>query len=231
MTWRGALDWLGGGGALLAAAGAVWAAIAATRLVKGTQRQVELTQQEVFGADRPVVIPTTLLDLLQGSEGGYVDLDAQGVLLELKNVGRGVALNIRAVLFGPIPSGPPAHLARRQSAWLIPPMASGQERAVELHAGGTGMGGDASVDREGGLSLHAPGTPSRENVLLGSSYVIAARLTVTYHDIYGRKHASICDFDVQARWHHRAYRDGIHLDLEDLEDAVGAARKAALTRR
>ncbi|MGZ6375557.1 MAG: hypothetical protein ACXWPI_12660 [Ktedonobacterales bacterium] len=45
---------------------------------------------------------------------------------------------------------------------------------------------------------------------------ILARYTITYHDIFGRRHAAIYDYDSQHRWRSVAFLTNIPQDLEEL---------------
>ena len=64
--------------------------------------------------------------------------------------------------------------------------------------------------------------------MVGAAYVYVARLTMTYHDVFGRKHATIADLDSLQRWHLAEPLEGSAVDLEDLERASSTARVAAI---
>ena len=64
--------------------------------------------------------------------------------------------------------------------------------------------------------------------MFGSAYIYLGRLTLTYQDIFGRKHACIADFDTLERWHIHPHLEDIATDLEDLEQAIADARLAAI---
>ncbi len=53
-------------------------------------------------------------------------------------------------------------------------------------------------------------------------YYCVARLTTTYHDIFGIKHVSIFDYirisKKEQRWMHVVTKNGIKYDLEELDD-------------
>jgi hypothetical protein len=215
------MDWLADIGSVVAACGAVGAAAAATILVRITQKQNDLAQREFFSGFRPIVIPTWPLDLAQGTNAQkYVDLTTTQTV-RIKNIGPGVALNLSLVLFGPPPDPPSGLLPNRVMAWLEPPLASGEERPLSLPVGQSNFNGDVYVANDPNLALFAPPHPSKQDFMIGSADMFVARMTITYHDVFERKHSSTYDFDVLGRWFSRGYQEDIPQDLWDLEGLRG----------
>jgi hypothetical protein len=222
------MDWIADVGSAVAACGAVGAACAAIILVRMTQKQNQLAQREFFSGFRPIVIPTWPLELKQATNAPkYVDLSTTQVL-KIKNIGPGVALNLSLVLFGP-PLVPTSNLLpNRVVAWLEPPLSSGEERSVEMPAGQSNFNGDVYVADDTSLTLFAPPLPSTRDVMVGSADMFVARLTITYHDVFERKHSSTYDFDALGRWFSRGYQEDIPQDLWDLEGVEGHKRLTAV---
>jgi hypothetical protein len=227
------MDWVADVGSMIAAGAAFWAAVAATALVRKSQRQVEtaqrqndLAQLEYFASNRPLVIPSGSLGRGLNADGtSFVDLNRPQPV-EISNIGSGVALNLSLVLFGS-PSKPASGmLPNRVIAWLEPPLPAGSLRVVQLTPGASSFNGDVCIGNDSTMSLFGPPTPSYDEIALGAVIQILARLTMTYHDIFGRKHSSTYDCDVLGRWISRGYKEDIPQDLGDFEASVGTERLA-----
>lgn len=232
------MDWLmvvTAVGSAVAAVAAGWAAFQATRLVSKTQEQVatsqhqvDVSQRELFAGQRPVLVPTRSVASVGADGLPYVDLDGvtePSVVAGIKNIGPGPCFALRLVLFGRSPTTPGAVLPSRRYAWDLPAIAGGEELGPTLAVGGTVMNGDVCINSEPLLTLFAPPMPTRDQNTFGGTYVMLGRLTMTYSDIYDRKHAAVWDLDTQQHWHLIAYRDDIPKDLDDLQrDALAAMR-------
>jgi len=221
------MDWVADIGSIVAACGAVGAAWQATRLVKKSQAQNDLAQRELFASNRPIVIPTWKFSPQLNADGTkWIDLTGDQVI-RIQNIGPGVALNLSIVMFGPPPASPSGLLPNRVISWLEPPLRSGEERTITLKPGSSNFNGDVRIDNDPQLSLFAPPTPSARDLMLGAADHFLARLTMTYHDVLGRRHSGTYDADVLSRWLSRSYREGIATDLWDIESDLGASRVEA----
>lgn len=189
---------------------------AAKRQAEQSERQVEETRQQRFDQHRPVVHPSGSLPLTNNSSVDWSQLDFE---LLLRNVGTGVALTLCGVLFPPEPEAPPSTLPPRYTMWRESPLLPGTDgRSGKLATGGTIMNGDATID---GHRLFAPRKPTYQEMTKCGKYNVLARLTLTYEDIFKRKHAAIYDFIDIHGWQCVALLPGI---LEDLEDVDREAR-------
>ena len=81
------------------------------------------------------------------------------------------------------------------------------------------MAGEATI---GGYTLYAPLVPSAAERWQKGSPIAVARLTITYHDIFGHKHATIFDYMAWRQWRYVAFLRNIREDLEDRHvEAIG----------
>lgn len=228
--------------ALCAAAAASFAAWFTYQIMRSGQkqvdaalRQVEVSQQEVGAtldaqqnAQLPVLMPAYQLVMvghaskgptgavIQSTQAGY-DHNQPYVRVQVRNVGPGLALNIRGIVFGPRPDYETARVTSRGHAQTFPtPLTTSAEFTHEWEAGGAIVNGDTKI---GSYTLYAPTRPSADEKLRGVAEMVA-RLTLTYADIYGRKHAAIYDLTEALRWVEVAYIPNIPQDLGDLERAA-----------
>ena len=226
---------VGGGGALVAAGAAVFAARFTYRIMQAGQDQVKISQRQ-FGqsveaaqdAHLPVLMPieplVSLGRRIPDERGGYGQEKEIGynrekafVHVAIKNVGAGIALNIWGVVFEPEPeqeilkqTGP--HHSHRYELPLEP----GKESTLDWTGGGLPTSGDTEIGTTKRYKLYAPRKPTFVQQQRGMADMIA-RLTLTYSDIFGRKHAAIYDLTTQMQWEHVAYLRDIADDLGDLE--------------
>lgn len=214
--------------ASVATGAAVWLAFVGQRQVKMGQQQLAVSQEQVrqslealYDNRRPILVPTSPLPLLENGNRKHFDFQQASCPLTVRNVGSGIALNVRAVIHPPKPDGSPSYLTSRQTLWLGIPVDAGESVETETRVGMTVVSGDATIEGESTPStLYAPPEPSmREMMLLDTAYIVG-RLTMTYHDVYGRKHASVFDFTDLGLWECvRVVRD-IPKDIEDLDHEV-----------
>lgn len=242
------MEWVTAVGSAVAAVAALVAAWQATRLVRKTQdqveaslsqvevahkqvevsqRQVELAQRELFANQRPLLVPVGSIAQM-GAEGLYLDLHSATVAMvtALRNVGSGTALSTRLTVFGNEPKDPPRSVPPRRVAFFAQPIAAGETSVgISLTVGGSMMNGDVCINDEPSLTLFAPRRPTLNEVQFSTVYIALGRLTVTYSDVYARKHAAVWDLDNQQNWHFVASREDIPADLDDLNNvAVKAYR-------
>jgi hypothetical protein len=188
----------------LAAVGA--AAIGALRLIKVTGQQVQQTLEARYDQYRPLLVPDgKSFELIIGQsndlEGrGYVFVELSGCQygIYLHNIGSGPALGVWGVIYRPPPvSGdrPNHHFFKYGT-----PILAGQTEESASAEGTVILSGDVTIDKEGKHTLYAPPLPSLGEVLTGSAPTTLARLTITYKDIFNRKHASIFDFGLDKEW-------------------------------
>lgn len=120
-------------------------------------------------------------------------------------MGDGVAFNIHSFLYGA--KGDPGN---RYTSWNNGPIqGKGQLPIIYTH-GATALFEQTKVD--GTHTLHDD----------SESHYRIARLTTTYHDLFGRRHVSIFDYirssPTEHQWKHVATKDEIDADLEELDN-------------
>ncbi len=195
---------------------------------------------------RPVLIivssPKTIA-VQQGNEC-YLDWNQQSPVIEVCNVGNGPALNIRSVIYGPeaeafavTGSSPMSdgfvwqylsdekqqeEREKRWYHWVSDVVRQGEQRELQYALAGNFSPVkfvDAnkfieSKNDERKYTFNAPKQPL-VSPNSGEPWSIC-RVTITYQDIFHRKHASIYDLAFQQRWQAVALIDDIVSDLDDL---------------
>lgn len=206
--------------------------------VEAALQQVEVSQQEVRAAREaqqdgqlPILMPSEpLLSAGYGSDDGYghyvqptqpgYDHNQPFVRVQIRNAGPGLALNIRGIVFGPRPEFENARVIDHCHSHTYPvPLPAGATSSLDWKRGGSLVSGDTRI---GTHTLYAPTTPSASDKLRGIAELVG-RLTLTYSDIYGRKHATIYDLTADFRWVAVDYIPNIAQDLGELaRDALKA---------
>jgi hypothetical protein len=98
------------------------------------------------------------------------------------------------------------------------PIAAGEREEVTLKIGGSMfMRGNAHI---GDYSFSAPKQPTPAELETQGALWRVARLTTTYHDISGRKYASIFDYVYNRGWYKVDIIRDIDHDLDDLDGYV-----------
>ncbi len=202
------------------------------------QHNKQLAVEERQHQSRPIVVPVG--EISHYTSDGYVDWDAQYQLtaqelqarihqarqqnpnadpnsinipatepgtqrLKLQNMGEGVAFNVHCILYGAL------HTPEFQYvSWNNGPIQGKSDIQVVSTHGPTVLDEHTKVD-----GTHILYDPFDQNYRI-------ARLTITYHDIFDRKHVSIYDYlrisTTEHRWMHVATNSGIEYDLEELDD-------------
>jgi hypothetical protein len=232
-------------GAAVAAGAGVWTAVIYKRLlqvsqdqvrigqeqVRVSQDQVRIGQEQIYAQHRPILIPSGDLPVIELGMG--IDWSKREWPISLQNVGTGVALHIKGVLLGAKPTRP-ATLNERYALWDQPPILPGAQSQKEMQQGMTAVPGDRKI---GGYTLFAS-DPPRDHMQAMSMPWVLARLTLTYHDVYGRKHATIFEYTQSHGWNGgmNTFLVNIDWDLEELNtralvSAQGPGRPRRLRRR
>lgn len=230
--------------AVVAAIAAVFAAWFTRKIMQSGTRQVEISQDQFVQAVKaqkdehlPVLMPASPLysanigDVaLPGRQGGTpgYDRNKDRVSVAIENAGQGLALNIQGAIYPPEPEPQDAsiamtgHVHKRRFGL---PLRAG-ERIPETEGEGiewldyapilppTTVIGDAEQHTQ--YSLWAPRKPT---VVEGAHGAVEmrARLTLTYADIFGRKHAAIYDLTKVNEWVNVTYLNSIPADVSELE--------------
>jgi hypothetical protein len=195
----------------------------AQRQAEEAKNQVAETQRQRFDQHRPVVHPVGSLPL---NEHDRLEWGPAAYDLQLQNVGTGVALIVCGVLFAPEGLFPPNLLSTRYTVWRESAILPGEPpRTVKLLIGKTKMEGDTTI---GGYRLFAPRLPTQEERMMGGHYTVVARLTLTYQDVFMRKHAAVYDYIDLYGWQCVALMSDVPQDLEDMSQEVDAEFEAAV---
>jgi hypothetical protein len=173
-------------------------------------------------AQRPFLFPTTPLALQSGSDGDYFDFEQRDpnqeealkdeFCLKLKNVGAGLALNIRAIIAEPREKTPQMLGLHPPGDTMAPGVSTSRapflrsvildtalppgEDVREPHRGGPFViGWDTLLNDDPRNTLTAPPSSTPEH-----PYPIVARLTIFQDDIFGHTYANQFDFNDRGRW-------------------------------
>ena len=134
----------------------------------------------------------------------------------LRNIGVGPAFNIYGILFGPpLITTPPTPPRERYVVWNYPALSPGQEGDKITLQQFTHLSSDTTI---AGYPLYVPD----DNDHIG----IIARFTLTYHDVFSRKHASIYDYHAQYGWRSRGHFPNIDQDIYELDRQTPGTRQA-----
>lgn len=194
------------------------AVITALVAIKDNRKQAQTTQ---LHSSRPLLVPNGD-PKFQQDHANWLDWNTTEQKLTIQNVGTGVALNIASVIYG-CESYVVDGLANRRSereksihwtCWLGVPIAAGETKEA-LYKVGNGIFYEKNM-HIGEHSFNAP--PEPQAVPHQNQPFITARVTITYLDIFRRKHASIFNY-VQhtGGWQLLEFLEDIPEDLHELE--------------
>ena len=180
--------------------------------IKIGQAQVKTTQEQTFNQMRPVLLPPPIDvnadGLVKKNQDGriLVQWDQQLVIDGLQNIGTGPAFNIYGIFFGPPLQGTPP-FQQRYVIWnygFLPPGAPGSKITLSR---GSSIKSETTIK---GHVLYVPDDAEHTARLV--------RLTLTYHDIFGRKFASIYDYHLVLGWIYVGHFEDIEQDLHELDE-------------
>lgn len=152
--------------------------------------------------------------------------EKQEFTLSIRNVGAGVATNIRGVILPPkkdLKYIPPQFSVRIPS-----PLPINQSTNAVFIVGGTML---AERDMISGCPVCVPQDRAPESSMPDSADLrdrCIARLTLTYTDIFGIKHASVFDITTSGIWIGVAYLQHITKDIGDINIEKGRNHGRAL---
>ncbi len=187
------------------AAGTIVLALVTQFGIQASQSQARESQ---YASARPILVPTEIISLEKLWEESFRDI-------EIKNVGTGVALNVAGVLLPPPmqTAGVPPQLSTRSTR----PIAANEPTKLRFDHGGTIFTGEDCI---AGIYLGVPVSIAPEEGLpspLRRKYRAEARLTLSYSDLFHRKHAVVYDFDTTGHWVAVAILEDIPEDLNDMD--------------
>ena len=182
------------------------------------QEQVRVSQEQQFNQFRPVLYPVGSLGNIIDTSGGkpHIKWGYQNQVIDgLQNIGVGPAFNIYGILFGPplLNSQPPRE---RYIVWNYPALTPGVAGDKITLQQGSNITSDTTIK---GYTLYVPDDAEHVGVI--------ARFTITYHDVFGRKHASIYDYHSQIGWRNRGHFSNIDFDIRELDQQTPGTQQTA----
>jgi len=210
--------WLGpdpnrvGATATVAVAGGTLALALATLVLAGVafnqmKEERKRAQETQRASLRPLLIPVNPLGLVPNPDNDAVaefwsgSGRLSGHEVEIENVGSGVATNVCGVILPPIEPTPDTD--KVFSMRLPRPIANGQPLHGHFEIGAILIFPGNHIEN---ISLFAPKNPF---------YLL--RLTLTYWDVLGLKHASVFDLNRNLVWEQVAILNEISQDLRDID--------------
>ena len=169
-----------------------------------SQEALAVAREQIEQSKQPILIPLSTLPLT--AVIGELDFTHSELLLELMNVGTGVALNIWGVLVAPKNISRTPYSFSNQAHLL-------QGQSDKFVFGTSVFHSFTENDKIGEHDLW----PSSELTQVGTGKALryAARLTLTYIDVFGNKHATIYDY-THANEQKIVTHACIQHDLEDM---------------
>jgi len=219
------------------AAVAVWAVRVALRQGKN---EAERSLQARYDEARPVLIIRSgpqSIPVHQGSDW-YLDWSASPPVITVYNAGNGPAFNITSVIYGPeaiaasdsngtwrywIGAKAEEEREKRWHHWTVDVISQGEEKDLPYTLASSfspkvfsqAKKWIESRDHKQKYAFNAPKQPLESPNVSKERWCIC-RVTITYHDIFHRKHASIYDLIFRQGWQVVALLDDISNDLDDL---------------
>ncbi len=169
-------------------------------------------QQERYIEHLPLLIPEGA-PKFQSVKSLFLNKTTNEQRISIHNVGPGVALNVASVLFSESYNtvSDDAITYIHWTCWLGVPVAAGLVMKAD-HKLNRGLNDDVNNMRIGSYTLNAP--EPNPNFSLPNTL---ARITITYLDIFRRKHASIFDYVETDGWQLVEFLEDITDDLHDLQ--------------
>ena len=164
----------------------------------------EQIRRAEYASLRPLLVPDTSFDNEQLHDNEIVQ-----IFFDVRNVGSGVATNVWGVIL-PLPESETITTNQWCARPDNPLAANDPSRLV--FSKGTIFGQNDRID---GVSL-VPQKILSPNSPLVRDDRYAARLTLTYSDVFGLKHAAFFDLTTNNKWVCFAVRNEISKDLSDL---------------
>jgi len=187
--------------------------------VKVAQEQTRVSQEQQFNQFCPVLHPVgdlgPLVNIVNGKT--FIQWGNQNQVIEgLRNIGVGPAFNIYGILFGPpLITTPPKPPTDRYVVWNYPALSPDQAGAKITLEQFTNISSETTIR---GYPLYVPGDVEH--------IAIIARFTLTYHDVFNRKHASIYDYHAQYGWICKGHFPNIEHDIRELDRQTPMTQQA-----
>jgi hypothetical protein len=171
--------------------------------------------ETLYALNRPILAPRAPLPL----HNNDLNWDSQHCTIRIKNVGTGVAINIWGILLPP--KKPESVELPRQYCLRAHVPISQEDNDIDSYflLEEKKYYCDEVIEKRNGTSKQyslCPPSPDQPSDAIDGKYAYVARLTLTYTDVFGRKHASIYDHTDRHRWKFVAHLDDIRDGLEDI---------------
>ncbi len=203
--------------------------------VTATQAQVKVSQDQIqqalevqYDSQRPLIVPDGVLPIVQATDSlpvghqdqhPWLDLGPSECSVILTNVGTGIALNVWGIIMGPESAYIGNDYPQRYTLNVTSVLHCGPREVVKAPKAGPTVWGKAMI---GDYQLYAPQAPPVADRLNKGASVVVARLTLTYHDVFGHKHATIFNYMAWGQWRYVAFLRNITEDIEDRHvEAIG----------
>lgn len=183
------------------------------------QEQVRVSQEQQFNQFRPILQPVGSLENIIDRSAGkpHIKWGYQNQVIDgLRNIGVGPAFNIYGILFGPpLITTPPKPPTDRYVVWNYPALTPGEAGDKITLEQSTNISSETTIN---GYPLYIPDDVDHKGII--------ARFTLTYHDVFNRKHASIYDYHSQSGWRIRGHFPNIEHDIRELDRQTPMAQQA-----
>lgn len=195
-------------------------------------RMVAETVESRFASQRPALLPVLALSsspLKMGTALTYMqirevpDFNVGECEVALSNFGVGPALDVCGILMD---AQPTPGTWRRFTTWKQETFHAGESRIVTLRIGCSVAGGTAKLAE---FTLGPPPKPADSEIMAGRAPNRTARLTLTYGDVFGRKHATIVDYTQTGVWVDPVFVANIDEDLDDIDAAARSQSVSSVT--
>jgi len=178
--------------------------------LKAAHEQINVTQAQTFNQIRPILLPPASIDNIFNKGSGAPLLQYglgpdKAIIDGLQNIGTGPAFNIYGILFGPpFQNTPPRERYIIWNYGFLPTGILGKEITLSQ---GSSLPSETTVS---GYTLYVPDDAQHIGCI--------ARLTLTYHDIFGRKLASIYDYQNRLGWICVKHIENLEHDIYELDE-------------
>ncbi len=232
MDWSLIWTAVGGIAQALAAIATFLAVFVALRLGK---REDQRSLQTRYDDARPILQITSFAKEIPVHQGSQSELDwSKEPKIDVCNVGNGPAFNIKSVIYGPeataVPNAASGSWSYRSDEkenhwyhWTTDAVKQGETKQLAYDFAepfGPNKFSEANKyitpkdHKQKPIPFNAPKQPLSQPTTKEPKCV--CRVTITYHDIFHRKHASIYDLVFRQGWQVVAFIDDIISDLGDL---------------
>lgn len=187
----------------------------AERQTRESARLVSEMEAARYAEKLPVLYPQGAWFLDPKQILPEVDWYIRDAQARIENLGSGPALDVLGVIMSPDPEDHSPNLMYR--LWGHDGVAAGSTIEIPLQRSGLMVDATTKVR---GQPLGPPSPASQSDVWWGRAPTYHARLTLTYKDVFERKHAMIFDLTSEKVWKLVAFEQDVSMDLAELDRAA-----------